>query len=62
MTTSLVITQTLAEHLHSVASWETETAGVMLTRIVETSNGHRLLAHAIRWVDEAAMNEGTGMV
>ena len=55
MSASLVITQSLAEELRSVASLETETAGVMLARIVETSNGNdRLLAHAVRWVDEAA--------
>lgn len=55
MSVSLVITQNLAEELRAIASLETETAGVMLARIVETTNGnHRLLARAIRWVDEVA--------
>ena len=55
MSASLVITQNLAEEICSFASLETETAGVMLARIVETSNGNqRLLARTIRWVDEDA--------
>ena len=53
MTVSVVIPQDVAEELQLIASYPTETAGVMLAGVVEAPNGDiRLLVRCMRWVGE----------
>jgi molybdopterin/thiamine biosynthesis adenylyltransferase/proteasome lid subunit RPN8/RPN11 len=55
MTVSVVIPQTMAEELQSVAQLSTETAGVMLAGVTQAPNGDlRVLARSMRWVEESA--------
>ncbi len=55
MTVSIVLPQTMAEELQSVAKLPKETAGVMLAGIAQAPNGDlKLLGRQMRWVEESA--------
>ena len=55
MTVTVVIPQTMAEELRSVARLPDETAGVMLAGIAQAPNGDiKLLGRQMRWVEESA--------
>lgn len=55
MTATLVLHDTLTDELSTAAGLPVETGGVLLARLVTTAQGDiRLLADAVRWVDEAA--------
>ena len=55
MTVTVVIPQTMAEELRSVAKLADETAGVMLAGIAQAPNGDiKVLGRQMRWVDESA--------
>ena len=55
MTVTLVLTKQIADDLFEAASADVEAAGVLLTRLVETPDGHvRLLARKMYWVPDEA--------
>jgi hypothetical protein len=55
MIVSIVVPQTMAEEIHSVANLSRETAGVMLAGVAQAPNGDfKLLGRYLRWVDESA--------